>query len=109
SPEAAVVARPTVVAHHEVMVGRDGDGLRQIAGSAGRAGVDEALLGDLSVDDRMAVLHAERVTRPGDDPLDEVDVRLAGGRGVAGGPARAAGPGPRVSALAAGASLRPLR
>ena len=34
SPEAAVVARATVVAHHEVMVIRNSDLFRQIAGSA---------------------------------------------------------------------------
>ena len=34
APEAAVVARPTVVAHHEVVVGRDRDRLGQVAAAA---------------------------------------------------------------------------
>src|SRR3954468_15473175 len=83
------------------MIGRDGDLFGQIAGSAWRAGVDEVLLSDLPVDDRVTVLDAHRVARARNDPLDEVDARLLRGRPVAGGPARAAGTGPRVAALAA--------
>src|SRR5436190_11755950 len=86
------------------MIGRDGDLFGQIAGSAWRAGPDEALLSDLPVHDRMTVLDAERVPGPGDDPLDEVDARLVGGRLVTGRAARAARPRPRVAALAPGAT-----
>src|SRR3954447_2664965 len=86
------------------MIGRDGDLFGQIAGSAWRAGVDEVLLSDLPVDDRVTVLDAHRVARARNDPLDEVDARLLRGRPVAGGPARAAGTGPRVAALAADAA-----
>src|SRR5262245_40539867 len=85
SPEAAVRTLPTVVAHHEVMVGRDGDGIGQIAGSAGGTGADEVLLRHLPVDHGMAVLDAERVAGPGNDPLDEVGARLLRDGLVAGG------------------------
>ena len=81
SPEAAVVAGSTVVAHHEVVVGRDRDRLRQVAGGGAAAGDDVGLVGLLdAVDDRVAVFDRERVARPGDDPLDEVLARLARGR-----------------------------
>src|SRR5919204_3294774 len=41
APEAAVVARPPVVAHHEVVVGGDRDRLRQVAAVPPRARLDE--------------------------------------------------------------------
>src|SRR5690242_5204962 len=53
SPEAAVVACPTVVAHHEVMVGRDRDRPRLVAGFGAAAGDDERLVALFDpVDDR---------------------------------------------------------
>src|SRR4029077_9093936 len=81
SPEAAVVTCATVVAHHEVVVGRDLDRLRHVAGGGAAAGDDVRLVGLLdAVDDGVAILDRERVARPGDDPLDEVLLRLAFGR-----------------------------
>src|SRR6478752_4636047 len=80
SPVTAVVACPTVVAHHEVMVGRDGDRLGQIASSAVAAGQRVGLvLLDHAVDDRVPVANREGVAGPGDEPLDEVLVRAFGG------------------------------
>src|SRR5262249_55200419 len=85
SPKAAVRTLPTVVAHHEVMVGRDCDGIGQIAGSAGGTGADEVFLRQLPVPNRVTVLDAESVAGPGDDPLDEVGARLLRDGLVAGG------------------------
>src|SRR6476646_116031 len=76
SPEAAVVARAAVVAHHEVVVGRDRDRLGHGAARPAATRPDEGLLRLHPVDDRVAVLDRERVPRPGHDPLDEVGVRL---------------------------------
>src|SRR5581483_4267604 len=74
SPEAAVVAGTTIVAHHEVIVGRDRDWLRHVAGRPGAAaaGIDEGLPRHHAVDNRMAVLDVEAVAGAGDDSLDEI-------------------------------------
>src|SRR5918995_4614737 len=79
-PVAAVVASSTVVAHHEVMVRRNGDAFREIAASESGAGLDEVLFGLHSVDHRASALDRKGVSRPGDDPLDEVRVRALIGR-----------------------------
>src|SRR5688572_4858509 len=101
SPEAAVLAGSTVVAHHEVMIGRDRDLLPVIARSTAPARVDVVLVRiDLAVDDRMAVADGERVPRPGDDPLDESLVGVLLGRfraGLAGCQANATHPLAAVS------------
>src|SRR5215207_2776610 len=78
SPEAAVVARAAIVAHHEEMIRRNGYRIRQIALSAGRAGDGEVLIRGLPVDHRMPVLNGHGVARPRDYPLDEVDIGLLG-------------------------------
>src|SRR4051794_38612092 len=52
-PEATVVGAATVVAHHEVMVGRNGDRLWEIAPFAPTAGLDEGLLLALAVEDHV--------------------------------------------------------
>src|SRR6185295_5796990 len=84
-PEAAVVAFATVVAHHEVVIGWNGDRFRQIADGARGAGPYVGLVGLLdAVDDRVPVADAERVPGAGDDPLDEVLARLLGSRAAAG-------------------------
>ena len=45
APEAAVLALPTVVAHHEVMIGGNLDRLGEVAGTAAATGVDVGLIG----------------------------------------------------------------
>src|SRR5918995_1524160 len=79
-PESAVLARATVIAHHEVMIGWNGDLLREIARGSTSAGHDEVLLRALPVDDRVTVLDSQGVAGTGDDPLDEVRVGLFVGR-----------------------------
>ena len=56
SPEPAVVDSPTVVAHHEVMVGRNGDLFGQIALCSGLHGRMKSSSAFYAVDDGMAVL-----------------------------------------------------
>src|SRR3954447_16179144 len=81
SPETAVVAGSTVVAHHEVHVGWNRDLPRQIALFTAAAGVRVGLVALLDpIDERVAVFDGEGVAGPGDDPLDEVLARLALGR-----------------------------
>src|SRR4029077_875131 len=81
SPETAVVARPTVVAHHEVVIGWNGDRFRHIAVAGAAAGVDVGLVGLLdAVDDRVPFADRELVAGAGDDSLDEVLARLFHGR-----------------------------
>src|SRR5215213_2032916 len=74
SPEAAVVRRPTVVAHHEVVTGGNRDLARVVAAVVARAGADEGLLLALAVEDHVPVADLQAVAGPGDDALDEVDV-----------------------------------
>src|SRR5918994_2513036 len=91
SPESAVVALSTIVAHHEVMVRRNGDLPREIAFAARAARAREVILGPLAVHDRHPVRYSQGVPWAGDDAFDEVDVRLLR-RGLrAGGSRRAAG------------------
>src|SRR5215211_3763966 len=79
APESAVVTCSTVVAHHEVMVRRNLDLFRQIAGSSGAARPDlPVALDRLAVHDRDSVLDAQAVAADGDDALDEVGVGLLG-------------------------------
>src|SRR5439155_22861156 len=80
SPEAAVVARATVVAHHKKVVGRNLDRPWKGAFADAPAGGDERLVLELAVHYRVALADRDRIPRPGDPPLDEVDAgALAGG------------------------------
>src|SRR5207344_2857919 len=64
SPEAAVIAFATVVAHHEVMIRRNPDRLRQIADSAVSTGPNVGLVElDNAVDDRMSIADGQCVPR----------------------------------------------
>src|SRR5215207_6933877 len=83
SPEPAVVGSPTVVAHHEVMVGGNGDFAREVAILPAAAGADELVLLTLPVQDHVPAPDRDPVTRAGDDALDEVDVGLPACRPVA--------------------------
>ena len=78
SPEAAVVTGSTIVAHHEVVVGRDGDLLRQVA--AADSAADKARMKSSSASTPFTtgwpLLNAQRVARAGDDALDEVRLGL---------------------------------
>src|SRR3954468_14449926 len=87
TPVSAVVALPTVVTHHKKVVRRNLDGLPQIAEFIARSALlDERLLlldvlalaglGEVDV----VVLHLDPVARQPDDALDEVVLRLVGGR-----------------------------
>src|SRR3954454_12936853 len=80
APEAAVVRRAAVVAHHEVVVLRDRDRRREVALRAAATGSDERLRLALAIADDVPVLDRERVAWAGDDALDEVHVGLPGGR-----------------------------
>src|SRR6185312_933874 len=89
APETAVVRETTVVAHHEVMTGRNLDRRPEIAGTVHPAGVDVAilLLDPVAVD--VAILDEDHVTRSRHDALDEglgglLGRRLVAGRVVAG-------------------------
>src|SRR3954468_7455951 len=91
-PEAAVVGLAAEVAGEEPGALRDGDGLGQLAdgvGAAARVGLADGA----AVADDEPVTEGERVTRPGDDALDEDDVgelgRRARTRGLRVAPARA--------------------
>src|SRR5215207_1769439 len=75
TPEPAVVGAATVVAHHEVVVGRNADLAREIAGLTTAAGLDELLLLALAVEDHVPAADGEPVPRSGHHALDEVDVR----------------------------------
>src|SRR4051794_38780360 len=74
SPEAAVVGRPTVVAHHEVVTGGNRDLARGVTAVRARARADERLLLELAVEHHAAVADLEVVARARDYALDEVDV-----------------------------------
>src|SRR3954468_4495226 len=84
TPEAAVVGLATVVAHHEPVVGGNGDRPGEVAPRPALAGPREAVLLALAVDVRVPALDVQRVARAGDDALDEVDLGLLAGRAVAG-------------------------
>ena len=83
APESAVVRLATIVAHHEVVPGRNRD---RVGGSCSRRRrrrrtvADERLLRRLAVADHAAVADRDRVARAGDDALDEVHVGLLGRR-----------------------------
>src|SRR4051812_33008226 len=80
-PVAAIVALPTVVAHHKKVARRNRDGLRQIAQVvASRALVDVGLVQRLAVDVRVVVADVELVARKADHALDEVAVGALVGR-----------------------------
>src|SRR4051794_19642217 len=81
SPVAAVVRRPTIVAHHEVVTGRNRHLAREVAlpGPAA-AGPDEGLLLALAVEDHVPVDDAQTVAGAGHDTLDEVHVGPLRGR-----------------------------
>src|SRR5687767_10302593 len=67
SPEAAVVRRPTVVAHHEVVTGGNPHLARVVAAVLAGAGPDERLLLALAVEDHAAPADLEAVARSRDD------------------------------------------
>src|SRR4051812_4915533 len=102
TPEPAVVGLPTVVAHHEPVVGRNRDLGREVAPRAALAGPREVVLLLLAVHVRMAVADVDPVARAGDDALDEVHVGLLVGRQVARGARLAV-------AVAARVGVRPRR
>src|SRR4051812_41007566 len=72
SPEPAVVRGATVVAHHEVVPGRNRDLGREVAAVAAAAGPCERLLLEFPVEHDVAVLDLDPVPRAGHDALDEV-------------------------------------
>src|SRR4051794_32722749 len=81
SPVAAIVALPTVVAHHKKVARRNLDGFRQIAEFvAARALVQVLLLDLLAVHVGAVVPDRDRVAGEADHPLDEVVLRALGGR-----------------------------
>src|SRR5215210_2529188 len=80
SPEPAVVGAATVVAHHEVVVGRNLDLAREIAGLTTAAGLRERLLLALAVEDHVTPADGDPIPGPGYDALDEVHVRPLLGR-----------------------------
>ncbi len=75
APEAAVVGEATVVAHHEVVAGRNRDGLPERAVFSAAAVGDVAVLLAHAVADDVAVEDRDAVARAADDALDE---RLGG-------------------------------
>src|SRR4051812_34430882 len=73
SPVTAIVALPTVVAHHKKVARRNLDGLRQIAEFVARCALRHVGLVEwLAVDVGAVVLDEQRVAREADDALDEV-------------------------------------
>src|SRR6476659_6877603 len=86
TPEAAVVGLATVVAHHEPVIGGDGDRGCEVAppATAALAGaVDVAVALPLAVAVDVAALDVDRVPWSGDHALDEVHAGLGPGRLVA--------------------------
>src|SRR5215210_9456531 len=79
-PEPAVVRRATIVAHHEVVTGRNRDLARVVAAVTPLTGPDERLLLALAVENHASVADLEAIAGAGDDALDEVDRRLVGRR-----------------------------
>src|SRR6185369_16518726 len=74
-------ARSTVVAHHEVVIWRNGDLLGEIAGALSATWANFPIpLERLAVDDRDALIDRERVARARDHALDEVLVGLVARR-----------------------------
>src|ERR1700761_3223618 len=80
APEPAVVRLSTVVAHHEVIAGRNDDRCPHIAAIALAAGGDVGVLLAHAVADHVPVLDRDPVARAPDDPLDEGLRGLAGRR-----------------------------
>src|SRR3954471_24131177 len=73
SPVAAIVALPTVVAHHKKVPRRNLDGFLQIAEFVAACSlVDVRLVERLAVDVGAIAIHVERVARQAYDALDEV-------------------------------------
>src|SRR3954468_12972223 len=98
TPVSAVVALPTVVAHHKKVVRRNLDRLPQIAEFIARRPLrDERLLllDELSVlglgEVDVVVLHLDPVARQRNDALDEIVLRLIGRRLLARTPIRRLG------------------
>src|SRR3954447_12709605 len=102
APESTVVGLPTIVAHHEPVVGWNPDRRRHRAPAVrvvrARVGDVRVLLA-LAVADHVPVDDPDGVARAGDDALDEVHAGLARRRAVAGGVVV-------VLAVAAGVRLR---
>src|SRR5207248_6648370 len=71
APEAAVVGRSTVVAHHEVIAGRNHDRLREIAVTARYTRRGIRVLFRHPVADHVSVDDPNTIAGAGDDPLDE--------------------------------------
>src|SRR6058998_1851244 len=67
SPESAVVGRPTIVAHHEVVTGGNRDLAREVTAVRTCTGPDERLLLQLAVEDHAAVADLQMVARPRHD------------------------------------------
>src|SRR3954468_23448126 len=108
TPVSAVVALPTVVAHHKKVVRRNLDGLPQIAEFiAGRALCDERLLllderpGSALGEVDVVVLDLDPIARERYDALDEVVVRLVGRRLLAGAAVRGLARDPALLAVRA--------
>src|ERR1039458_4209257 len=73
SPIPAVVGFATVVPHHEPVTGRNLDRRPEVACWARAAGPYVRILLTYAVADHVSFYDRDRVTGPGDDPLDEID------------------------------------
>src|SRR3954447_257298 len=80
SPDAAVIAVPTVVAHHKKVPGGNRDLLREVARVAVLRRVDVRLLLKRAVDVDAALHPLQAIAGNGHDALDEVRVRPRRGR-----------------------------
>src|SRR5436309_1394416 len=98
SPVAAIVAFPTVVAHHKKVPRRNRDLPGLVADGTARIGADVRLVELLAVDVGAALDHLQAIAGEPDDPLDEVRVGLLRSRLRAGFVGRFV----RVSALGLG-------
>jgi len=80
SPEAAVVALPTIVAHHKKVIWRNFERRRKRALADGSAGPCEGLLLDLAVYHGMAVANGNGIPWKRHYSLDEIDIGALLGR-----------------------------